>query len=67
MAKKVTQARKGLGTSSVGLATELSLVSKLLRKEIPKKIFAVGRATGVERKKDPITEWSAVKQLRYFI
>ena len=33
MTKKVTQARKGLGTNSVsGLATELSLVSKLLLK-----------------------------------
>ena len=32
MTKKVTQARKGLGTNSVGLATELSLVSKLLQK-----------------------------------
>ena len=40
--KKVTQARKGLGTNSVGLATELSLVSKLLQKVIPKKISAVG-------------------------
>ena len=40
--KKVTQARKGLGTNSVGLATELSLVSKLLQKVIPKKIFAIG-------------------------
>ena len=29
MTKKVTQARKGLGTNSEGLATELSLVSKL--------------------------------------
>ena len=38
--KKVTQARKGLGTNSVGLATELSLVSKLLQKVIPKKISA---------------------------
>ena len=36
--KKVTQARKGLGTNSVGLATELSLVSKLPQKVIPKKI-----------------------------
>ena len=41
MTKKVTQARKGLGTNSVGLATELSLVSKLLQKVIPKKISAV--------------------------
>ena len=40
MTKKVTQARKGLGTNSVGLATELSLVSKLLQKVIPKKISA---------------------------
>ena len=40
--KKVTQARKGLGTNSVGLATELSLVSKLLQKVIPKKISANG-------------------------
>ena len=40
MAKKVTQVSKGLGTNSVGLATELSLVSKLLQKVIPKKIFA---------------------------
>ena len=39
--KKVTQARKGLGTNSVGLATELSLVSKLLQKVIPKKISAM--------------------------
>ena len=38
--KKVTQARKGLGTNSVALATELSLVSKLLQKVIPKKISA---------------------------
>ena len=37
MTKKVTQARKGLGTNSVGLATELSLVSRLLQKVIPKK------------------------------
>ena len=42
VAKKVTQASKGLGTNSVGLATELSLVSKLLQKVIPKKIFASG-------------------------
>ena len=43
MTKKVTQARKGLGTNSVGLATELSLVSKLLQKESdPKKISATG-------------------------
>ena len=42
MTKKVTQARKGLGTNSVGLATELSLVSKLLQKVIPKKISASG-------------------------
>ena len=40
--KKVTQARKGLGTNSVDLATELSLVSKLLQKVIPKKISAYG-------------------------
>ena len=37
----VTQASKGLGTNSVGLATELSLVSKLLQKVIPEKIFAM--------------------------
>ena len=37
--KKVTQARKGLGTNSVGLTTELSLVSWLLQKEIPKKVW----------------------------
>ena len=30
VAKEVTPARKGLGTNSVGLATELSLVSKPL-------------------------------------
>ena len=42
--KKVTQARKGLGTNSVGLATELSLVSKLLQKVIPKKISAFRNA-----------------------
>ena len=42
MTKKVTQARKGLGTNSVGLATELSLVSKLLQKVIPKKNSAGG-------------------------
>ena len=30
VAKEVTPARKGLGTNTVGLATELSLVSKLL-------------------------------------
>ena len=35
MAKKVTQASKGLGTNSIGLATELSLVSKLLQKVTP--------------------------------
>ena len=39
------QARKGLGTNSVGLATELSLVSKLLQKVIPKKISACGLCT----------------------
>ena len=33
--KKVTQARKGLGTNSVGLATKLSLVFKLLQRVIP--------------------------------
>ena len=44
VAKKVTQASKGLGTNSVGLATELSLVSKLLQKVIPKKIFALRHA-----------------------
>ena len=49
MAKKVTQASKGLGTNSVGLATELSLVSKLLQKVIPKKIFAHGRGAGEDR------------------
>ena len=38
MAKKVTQARKGLDINSVSLATEFSLVSKLLQKMIPKKI-----------------------------
>ena len=43
MTKKVTQARKGLGTNLVGLATELSLVSKLLQKVIQKKISALGR------------------------
>ena len=42
MTKKVTQARKGLGTNSVGLASELSLVSKLLRKVIPKKFVRSG-------------------------
>ena len=46
MTKKVTQARKGLGTNSVGLATELSLVSKLLQKVIPKKISANGDGDG---------------------
>ena len=49
--KKVTQARKGLGTNSVGLATELSLVSKLLQKVIPKKISANGaRSKNVDKK-----------------
>lgn len=44
VAKKVTQARKGLDINSVSLATEFSLVSflllilKLLQKMIPKKI-----------------------------
>ena len=39
VAKKVTQARKGhkLDINSVSLATEFSLVSKLLQKMIPKK------------------------------
>ena len=40
VAEKVTQARKGLGTNSVGLASELSLVSKLLQKVILEKISA---------------------------
>ena len=36
VAKKVTQSRKGLVTNSVGSATELSLVCKLLQEVIPK-------------------------------
>ena len=32
--------KKRLGINSVGLATELSLISKLLQKVIPKKHFA---------------------------
>ena len=46
--KKVTQARKGLGTNSVGLATELSLVSRLLQKVIPKKFVPAEMATDLK-------------------
>ena len=39
---KKGHASKKLGTNSVGLASELSLVSKLLRKVIPKKFVRSG-------------------------
>ena len=56
MTKKVTQARKGLGTNSVGLATELSLVSKLLQKVIPKKISAIAK---LEEQCNPLLSFGA--------
>ena len=64
VAKKVTQARKGLGTNSVGLATELSLVSKLLQKVIPKKKIFAHRPLKYLNQTWPV-EWTIVSMWRW--
>ena len=64
-AKKGHASKEGLGTNSIGLAIELSLVSKLLQKVIPNKIFAGSHDFRQENTEHSLAKITPTLQARY--